>query len=352
MNKENEILNRKPKVTIMVAVYNIEKFVSKCIQSILDQDYKNLEIILVDDCSTDSSGKICDDFARAYSRVLVTHHVTNTRLSGVRNTGLSQATGDYIVFVDGDDWLAPDFVSYMLQVITTTNADMAMSLYHFSTRDEKQIKQEDVLEVWSTEKATAELLYPHIGIGCWNKIYRRDFIERYQLRFRTELFTGEGLRFITDAAQRANHIGIGHRKVYYYRLNNSESATTKPDVRQGRGAVAALEMIKKDLIIRTPYVMNAIQQHLWKSSFWTLRLIIATKSIEDHRELYEKSLHEVKKRAFPVARAEKSPAKKLRFYLTGCFPKLSAHFVNVRQNVGLFVDLKKNGMQESEAKGV
>ncbi|QAA21581.1 glycosyltransferase family 2 protein [Sporolactobacillus terrae] len=330
-----------PKVSILVAIYNIEKFVGKCIQSIIDQDYKNLEIILVNDCSTDFSGKICDEFAEKDRRVLVTHHVTNTRQSGVRNTGLAQATGEYIVFVDGDDWLAPDFVSYMLGVIRETKADMVINPVNFTTRDHKQVPKNKI-EIWSPEKATAEMLFPHISIGCWNKIYRRDFIEKHNLRFKTDLFTAEGYRFINEAAQRANHIGVAHRKVYYYRLNNTDSATTKPDVRQGTGALYALEGIERDMIIKTPYVMNALYQHIWKNYFWTMRQIIMTNSQSGNKELMQKCIRYVRKNSVPVASAEKSVVKKIRFYITGIFPTLAAHFVNCRFYLGIALDNWKN----------
>ncbi|MCQ5184595.1 glycosyltransferase family 2 protein [Phascolarctobacterium faecium] len=318
-----------PKVSILVAIYNIEKFIGKCIQSILEQDYNNIEVILIDDCSTDNSGKICDAFASKDSRVLVTHHVTNTRLSGVRNTGLSKATGEYIIFVDGDDWLAPDFVSYMLKVITTTKADMAINLVNFTTRNYQQVPEHKI-EIWSPEKATAELLFSHISIGAWNKIYRRAFIEKYRLRFRMDLFTAEGYRFINEAAQRANYIGVGCRKIYYYRLNNTESATTKYDIRQSMGALYALKCIEEDLIIRTPYVMGALYVHVWLNHFWNLRQILGTDTISENEELFKQSIRYIKQNVFYVAKTEPSFKKKIKYLLAGVFPVFAAKFQNMQ----------------------
>lgn len=328
----------EPQVSILVAIYNIDKFIGKCIKSILSQDYKNLEIILVDDCSTDNSGKICDDFARLDSRVLVTHHVTNTRQSGVRNTGLSKAHGEYIVFVDGDDWLAPDFVSYMLKVITATKAEMAINLVNFTTRDYKQV-QESQIEIWSSEKATAELLFPHISIGVWNKIYRRDFIEKYQLRFKMDLFTAEGYRFINDAAQRANHVGVGCRKVYYYRLNNTGSATTKYDVRQSAGALYALQGIEKDLLIRTQYVIRALYVHIWLNHFWNLRQILATDTLAENKESFQQSVCYLKENMSFVVNAEPAVSKKIKYLLTGLLPIVAAKFYNLQFDLKLKLDI-------------
>lgn len=326
------------KVSILVAIYNIEKYVGKCIQSILDQTYSNLEIILVDDCSTDTSGQICDKYSFQDDRIIVIHHKTNTRISGVRNTGLDIASGDYIVFVDGDDWLAADYVTYMLDVITRTKSDMAINLVNFTTRDNKQVTAHEP-EIWSPEKATAELLFPHIAIGAWNKIYRRDFIEKNGLCFRTELFTGEGYRFISDVAQRANQVGVGYRKVYYYRLNNSESATTKYDIRQSKGALYTINGIKRDLIIQTPYIMSAVNQHIWLNHFWNLRQILALGLKDEESEAYQESLHYIKENMFSVVKGEYSFSKKIKYYLTGICPAFAARIKNLIFDVKLKGDV-------------
>lgn len=346
MNKENQM---DKKVSVMVAVYNIEKYIGKCIQSIIDQEYTNLEIILVDDCSTDLSGEICDNYAMKDDRIQVIHHENNTRLPGVRNDGLDYATGDYIVFVDGDDWLASDFVTYMLDVIIQTESDMAINLVNFTTRDKKQVA-ECKPQIWSAEKATAELLFPHLTVGAWNKIYNRAFIEKYHLRFKTDLYTAEGEFFINAAAQRANHVGVGYRKVYYYRLNNTESATTKYDIKQSEGAIYAMKEIEKNLIIRTPYVKRALNQHIWLNHFWNLRQILALKGKENYWEAYQESLTYTKKYAFSSAKGEPSVNKKIKYCLTGIFPVLAAKIKNALVDVKLKKDVIRHSRMDKENK--
>lgn len=331
-------LQKNLKVSIIVAIYNVEKYIGKCIESIINQDYRNIEVILVDDCSKDASGKICDEYARKDNRILVIHNKSNMRQSGVRNTGLDHATGDYVVFVDGDDWLASDYVTYMLKVITETQSDMAINLVNFTTRDTKQVKIQKT-QVWSAEKTTAELLFPHITIGVWNKIYSRAFIEKYHLRFHSELFTAEGYRFINDAAQRSNHVGVGCRKVYYYRLNNTGSSTTKYDIRQSEGALFALEGIENDLIIRTPYVMNALHQHIWLNHFWNLRQILALGLKAEKRDSYLNSRNYTKKHAFSVAKGEPAINKKAKYCFTGMFPIFAAKSKNTLFNLKLKIDV-------------
>lgn len=116
---------------------------------------------------------------------------------------------------------------------------------------------------------------------------------------------------------------MGCRKVYYYRLNNVGSATTKYDVRQSVGALYALEGIEKDLIIRTPYVMNALNQHIWINHFWNLRQILATNTKEENYELFQKSLCYTK------------------YCLTGIFPVTAAKLKNLLFDLRLKVDVKR-----------
>ena len=335
------------KVSILVAVYTIEKYIGKCIQSLINQDYKNIEIILVDDSSKDNSGKICDEYAKKDERIKVIHHKNNTRLPGVRNTGLDNATGDYIVFVDGDDWLAPDFVSYMLSVIKDTNSDMAINLVNFTTRDLVQVDARKN-EIWSAEKATAELLFSHLTIGAWNKIYKRDLIERNHLRFHPDLFTAEGYRFVSDVVQRVNQVGVGCRKVYYYRLNNTESATTKYDIRQSLGAIKAATEIRDDLIIKTPYVLGAINTHIWLNHFWNIRQICALKLENEYFKEYKESIKYVKEHAKEAIKSEPSKSKKMKYTIVGTFPILSAKIKNWLFNVKLKKDVKKFNSNEKK----
>ena len=108
-------MNNNPLISIIVPCYNVERYVEQCIRSIMGQSYKNIEIITVDDGSPDNSSQILDKLANEDSRIKVIHK-QNAGVSAARNSGLDVATGDYVVFVDGDDYLAPDYVDYMLQL--------------------------------------------------------------------------------------------------------------------------------------------------------------------------------------------------------------------------------------------
>ncbi|MBQ6127590.1 glycosyltransferase [Candidatus Saccharibacteria bacterium] len=317
------------KVSVIVAIYNVEKYLEKCLDSILMQDYSNMEIILVDDCSTDKSGDICDRYSAIDDRVRVIHRIENNGQFAVRNDGMDCSSGEYIVFVDGDDWLAKNCISYLLEIISYENADFGINLLNYTTRDTKQSNNSFKICRWTQEKATAELLYPKISIGVWNKIYRRDFLEKNNLRFKP-LFTSEGFRFITDVSQRAQRISVGSRKVYYYRLNNHESATTKYDIRQSLVAIRVSEDIKKDLIIKTKGVSEAADHQIWTNHFWNIRQMVALRNKDEYLVEYKKSIKYLRTNAIRNALIEQSFSARVKSILCGICPTLVAWIINYK----------------------
>ena len=113
-------------ISVIVPIYNVENYINRCLNSIINQTYKNLQIILVDDGSTDDSGKVCDKYALKDSRIKVIHQ-KNSGPVRARKTGLEASTGEYIGFVDSDDWIEPNMYEEMLNNLIQTNADFAQS---------------------------------------------------------------------------------------------------------------------------------------------------------------------------------------------------------------------------------
>lgn len=277
-------MNVEKKVSIIVAIYKSERFLDKLITSIVDQTYHNLEIILVDDGSPDNSGKICDKYALKDDRIKVIHKI-NGGACEARNYGLKASNGDYVVIVDGDDWLSLDYVEYMMMLIETTGSEMALSDKLFTTRDQKQ-NDDDFIETWTPEKATAEIIYPHMEIGPWNKIYSSKLIKENNISFSVP-WSGEGLYFASTAAQYANHVGVGHKKVYNYRLNNENSGLTNYNVQMGINALYNIKNIEKNLRFRTPMINDAAKNHIWRNYYFLLFLIFATNSKEKYKKEYK-----------------------------------------------------------------
>lgn len=180
------------KISIIIPVYNVEKYLDQCIQSIVNQTYKNIEIILIDDGSTDNSAQICDDYARKDDRIKVVHK-TNSGLSGSRNLGLTLAQGEYIMFLDSDDWIDTNTCQLAIDKIRLHDADIVLWSY---TREYDDRSINNYLFgtneiIWDLK--TIDLLYKRlIGptdqelknpqnvdslVTAWGKLYKKDILK-------------------------------------------------------------------------------------------------------------------------------------------------------------------------------
>ena len=283
----------KPKISIIIAVYKSEQFLPKLIESIINQTYSNLEIILVDDCSPDKSPQICDRYAMKDDRIRVIHK-ENGGACEARNYGLMAVTGDYFAIVDGDDWLECDFIEYLYGIICETGADMALSDRIFTTRDRQQT-QEDRIEVWSSETAVAAIIYPRMEVGPWNKLYKTALIREHNISFSVP-WSGEGLYFASMAAWNAKKVGVGHRKVYNYRLNNVNSGLTNYNVQMGINALWNIKNINNILSGNSALIDDAIKNHIFKNYYFLIFLILAT----DSKKKYHKEYIECRKGMFSL----------------------------------------------------
>ena len=169
----------EPLVSVIVPIYGVEKYLERCIKSIVSQDYKNLEIILVDDGSTDQCPYICDQWKQKDERIKVIHK-KNGGLSDARNKGIEVCTGKYISFVDSDDYVDPLFISLLYQAIEKTNADIAECETEYVDEEGKCIKVRSAPSVKNMNHMDAlRHLIREDGIyqTVWNKLYKRELVE-------------------------------------------------------------------------------------------------------------------------------------------------------------------------------
>ncbi len=204
-------------ISVIIPVYNVEKYLVKCIESVIKQTYKDLEIILVDDGSIDGSGRICDQYAKYDERIVVIHK-QNGGLSSARNAGLEVAKGDYIGFVDSDDFIAENMYEYLYNIISDRNVDMAIC--GFKVVQENDYNSEDVdndleliqvLQGEDTYNLVTKLRTEDIVV--WNKLYRRCIFDN--LRFKTGVLH-EDQWIIPYIAQRCERVAKSNRRLYYY----------------------------------------------------------------------------------------------------------------------------------------
>ena len=263
------------KVSIIVPIYRSESFIYKLVDSILAQTYKNIELILVDDESPDNCPKICDEYEKKDKRVIVIHQ-KNTGTCGARNAGLKKASGKYLTFADGDDWMEPDCIEYLTKILKETNSEMSTTDAIFTSRDRSQNDNDKVRKL-STEDAICELLYDKIPVGPWNKLYTTKIVKENNISFSVPWF-GEGLYFSVMVAQHSKGIAVGHRKVYNYRLNNPNSGTVIMKVENGINSLNNINYISKNLIIKTKKIDYALKWHIWQNNYNLMMFIIANDS--------------------------------------------------------------------------
>ena len=327
------------KVSAIIAIYKSEDFLPKLLDSIINQTWKNLEILLIDDGSPDNSGEICDNYAMKDSRIRVIHK-KNGGACEARNVGLAEATGDYILIIDGDDWLEKNYVDYLMNLIHKTGTEMAMTDQIFTTRDRKQIEHDEI-EICTSEEAFCRIVYPKIPIGPWNKIYKTSLLKDNHIDFNRP-WSGEGLYFSAMAAQYSNCVAVGHRKIYNYRLNNMNSGLTHYNVIMGINALNNIKYIKEHRIICTKRTEYACNWHIWKNYGYTLFLIIATNSIHENNKLYNECIYNMRARLVGILlHSELGIKTKFKMLLQGVLPVLWAKKELKKQQAAFKADIMK-----------
>jgi len=199
-------------VSIIVAVYNIEEFVSRCIESLLKQTYYNIEIILVDDGSTDESGTICDDYQKKDNRIRVVHK-QNGGLSDARNAGIELATGDYYIFVDGDDWIHKDTIATLVKVAQAEDAEIVQSDFSIVSNSININEERIILEKEDVAIFDKDHYLDYSIIVAWSKLYKAELWKNIRFpkgRLHEDEFVFHRIVF------GANKICIVKKKLFYY----------------------------------------------------------------------------------------------------------------------------------------
>ncbi len=306
-------------VSVIVPIYNVAPYVSKCIESICRQTYEDLEIILVDDGSEDDSGQICDSYGASDLRVKVIHK-ENGGVSAARNTGIEAASGAYICFVDGDDYVMPDYVEYMLQLAEKYHSQIALTTELFTSFDVRQSKNTEQT-VYSGERATEAILSYEIPIGVYNKIYEKTFLDQ-GIRFEEELCIGEGFNFNTAAFQRAQTVAVGRRKLYFYRKDNENSVTTKFNAKKWENGLYAVQLIKKNLILHSERLNKAWEFAWWRTNTDVYDLLVLSNGKKQYPEMYHECRKVMRQYKFSCFHVPTSAMQRMRAVVLWLCPAL------------------------------
>lgn len=280
----------KPLISIVIPVYNVETFLPKLMNTVAEQSYENIEIILVDDGSTDQSGRICDDWAKNDSRVVVIHK-RNGGLSEARNTGVRKSSGEYITFVDSDDYIASDYVEYLWEILSANQADIACANFQpvYGQNDCFINRKSDKQKVFDNIQGCNESLQLksiQLTVAC-GKLYKRALVEQNQFpvgRYHEDEATVYKLFYS------ANKIVVGTKKVYGYYQNNKSSITASRSLKKVEDAIWALEE-------RCLFFKNKGEMELYKLSIRPYVVLLINESacgnMECKRKLEQFSVNEI-----------------------------------------------------------
>ena len=230
-------------ISIIIPAYNVEKYISKCLESIIKQTYSNIEIILVDDGSTDKTSEICDEYAKKDDRIKVIH-TENRGVSEARNKGLENVKGNWITFVDSDDWIEEDFCEVLLKKIKDYDADIALCGYKRVTENSCEIiNTSGKDEVINRQKYIEKTLNPQTGYGfCHMKLIKKTIIEN--IRFKKGMTVGEDALFnlmISKNIKKAIFVKVA---LYNYRMNLN-SVVKKFDENYANKYLKSMQIIKE-----------------------------------------------------------------------------------------------------------
>lgn len=205
------------KISIIVPIYNVEPYIGKCVESLVIQTYPNIEILLIDDGSTDNSGKVCDSLQEKYPEKVKVIHSDNRGLSAARNIGINNSTGSMIGFVDGDDWVEKEMFETLHKLITENNADLSVCgvKYDFDN-DESSLYKTDKSELCNQKEIYYNLINNNqfLGYAC-NKLFKRELIQN--LRFDEDLFSSEDIDFCSKYARGCSKAAYNDSELYHYR---------------------------------------------------------------------------------------------------------------------------------------
>lgn len=320
--------NNKPLISIVVPIYNTGSYLQKCIESLINQSYENIEIILVNDGSTDNSKQICDDYKEKDSRIKVIHK-KNEGVSRARNTGIHHSTGGYLCFVDGDDFVMQDYVEYLYELIGD-ESEISLTTDMFGNFSKNQVAEE-VKEIWTPEVAVESILCYRVPIGCYCKMFKREFLLKNNLLFSSDIFIGEGFNFNVDCFQRANSIVRGNRKVYYYRRDNELSATTKFSEEKWVNGIYALDYMNERFVINSERIRKAWEYAKWRTYSDAYDAMILAGNIDYKSELYKKCNKNIRLGFRKSLKVPVSLQDKIRAFILMVCPRMIPVVMRIRK---------------------
>ncbi|MBO7560616.1 glycosyltransferase [Candidatus Saccharibacteria bacterium] len=302
-------MNKKPLISVIVPVYNVEKYLRKCVDSIIGQTYPNLEILLIDDGSTDDSKTIVDEYARDYKQIRAVHQ-KNGGLSSARNTGIANAQGEWLAFVDSDDYIDARFIEKLYDLAAKNDSDITTCSFEAFTDDNSILKKSPV---WPTEVMTGE---ETVICSFKNKLPAYVCLSL----FSAKLFADPKMRFpegkeFEDIAIRvrllsqAKKVAFTNEKIYYYLMRGDAITGKKFSKKRYDDYMYALNEVKDYLIENgTEKERENLNYFLYYSQNTLLNYLAREKSTKENMKFWR----QIRKNLRELYKDVKFPSTKTR----------------------------------------
>ena len=276
------------KISVIVPVYNVEAYLERCVESILQQTYAHFELILINDGSTDSSGQICDHLAFQYENIKA-HHIENAGVSNARNMGIQIATGSWVTFIDSDDFVTQDYLATLASAVEGVNVGFVIApLHHIKNGIATDIPSHSgKTELWSTEETMKELLMTtRTSFFPVAKLFKRDLLA--DEKFNTNYHLAEDALFLTELLLKTRCSSVFIDKPIYYYDHREGSATTSVN----RYVFDTIEVYKQ-IIAQVSQIFPNLKHELKNRECWSY-ITVYDKIIFTSREEYQKEKVELR----------------------------------------------------------
>lgn len=283
------------KVSVIVPIYNVEAYIKRCVSSLLKQNYGNIEIILVNDGSPDNSSEIIDELAKTDDRIIVIHK-ENGGVSSARNAGLDIASGEYVMFVDGDDYVDENYVTYFLKLVNMKESKIGFNKNNYVNERHSRTNGNSFSEV-NSEKATKYIYLGNVFVAVWNKIYNLQYLNDHKIRFNEEIWYGEGMLFNIQALQYTDTIAIGNTDVYH-QVQNPNSAMRNFNLNSNHCGIKSMYLQKEALLSRSKGVLKAWNYHLWCFNISIMSGLSHSHTVSSNQEEYDNCARNIRKGFF------------------------------------------------------
>ena len=265
-------MSSQPLISVIIPVYNVELYIQTCMKSVLRQTYTNLEIILVDDGSTDKSGLICDKYKKEDKRIKVIHK-KNGGLSDARNIGIDLSSGEYITFIDSDDAVDPDYIEYLYKIITEKCCQISLCSFQleFENKKKRYLMGNGKEELLSTRECLEKILYhDQISVSACGKLYRRDLFNKIRYP-KGKLFEDVGTTY--KLILMAPFISCGYKCKYHYFIRGN-SITTGSFTPRKLDLLQQADQMAEDIVQQFPELYEASLRYKVWARFSTLNQMI------------------------------------------------------------------------------